>query len=285
MIPEFERLIATIIEKNISAENMQWLNQQATLVKQEENAAKLNLAFVSIPRKTGHNIVKISDADAQQLTSLIPEFSLNGWSIDRLSRLWLLLQIPSTNQDDYIKKIDALFRNADMNEQTALYSSLYFFAYPNLWQQRCAEGIRSNIGTVLEAIMYHNPYPAKYLGEKAWNQLVLKAFFTEKEINNIVGIDERSNSELACTLLDYANERWAAHREVNPQLWRLVSKFIDDALLPHFQRLLQSDNEKEQQAAALSLYNSAHQPARDLLKQHPVLVQQIEEHTLSWRNI
>jgi hypothetical protein len=172
-----------------------------------------------------------------------------------------------------------------MNEQTALYSSLYFFAYPNLWQQRCAEGIRSNIGTVLEAIMYHNPYPAKYLGEKAWNQLVLKAFFTEKDINSIVGIDERSNAELAHTLLDYANERWAAHRQVNPQLWRMVSNFITDASLPHFQRLLQSDNEKEQHAAALSLYNSHYQPATDLLKQHPHLVQQLQQHTLSWNNI
>ena len=285
MIPEFERLVAVIIEKNISADSMLWLNQQATLVKQEENAAKLNLAFVYIPRKTGHNLVKISDADEQQLTSLIPGFSLNGWSIDRLCRLWLLLQIPSANQHDYTKKIEALFRNADMNEQTALYSSLYFFAYPNLWQHRCAEGIRSNIGTVLEAIMYYNPYPAKYLDEKAWNQLVLKAFFTEKDINRIVGIDERSNPELALTLLDYANERWAAHRQVNPQLWRMVSKFIHNASLPHFQRLLQSDNEKEQQAAALSLNASAYKPARDLLEQYPHLVQQLQENTLSWSDI
>ncbi len=285
MIPEFERLVAAIIEKNISTENMQWLNQQATLVKHEENAAKLYLAFVYIPRKTGHNIVKISDADEQQLTSLVPGFSLKGWTIDRLCRLWLLLQIPSTNQDDYSKKIDALFRNADMNEQTALYSSLYFFAYPNLWQHRCAEGIRCNIGTVLEAIMYHNPYPAKYLEEKAWNQLVLKAFFTEKDINSIIGIDDRSNRELAHTLVDYSNERWAAHRQVNPQLWRMVSKFITDTSLPHFQRLLQSDNEKEQQAAALSLDKSDYQPARDLLKEHPHLVQQLQKYTLSWNNI
>ena len=284
-MPEFERLIAAIIEPIISAENMQWLTRQATLVKQEETAAKLNLAFIFIPRKTGHSPIKISISDEQKMIDLVPGFSFNTWTIDRLCRLWLLLQIPSNNQEVYCKKIEDLFRNADMNEQSALYAALYFFAYPKAWQQRCAEGIRSNIGTVLEAIMYNNPYPAKYLEEKAWNQLVLKAFFTEKDINRIVGIDERSNKELAVTLLDYASERWAAHRMVHPQLWRLITNFVDEAALPHFKKLLLSDDEKENRAAALALYHSQYQPGKELLNQYPHLVNQLQEQDLSWSTI
>ncbi len=284
-MPEIERLIAAIIEPIISAENMQWLTRQATLVKHEETAAKLNLAFVFIPRKTGHSPVKISVDDEKIMFDLVPVFSINTWTIDRLCRLWLLLQIPSTNQEVYCKKIEGLFRNADMNEQSALYAALYFFAYPKAWQQRCAEGIRSNIGTVLEAIMYNNPYPAKYLEEKAWNQLVLKAFFTEKDINRIVGIDERSNKELAVTLLDYASERWAAHRMVHPQLWRLITNFVDEAALPHFKKLLLSDDEKENRAAALALYHSQYQPGKELLNQYPHLVNQLQQQDLSWSTI
>ena len=284
-MPEFERLIAAIIKKNISAENLHWLNQQALLIKQEETAAKLNMAFVFIHRKTGHNPVAVSAGDEQALINLVPGFSVNNWTIDRLCRLWILLQIPINNQEVYCKKIEGLFSNADMNEQSALYAALYFFAYPHKWQQRCAEGIRSNIGTVLEAIMYNNPYPAKYLEEKAWNQLVLKAFFTEKDINRIVGIDERSNKDLAVTLLDYASERWAAHRVVHPQLWRLLTNFVDEAALPYFKKLLLSDDEKENKAAALALYHSPYQPGKELLNQYPHLLEQLKKQDLSWSAI
>ena len=113
-----------------------------------------------------------------------------------------------------------------MNEQVALYSALPLLSYPQLWVKRCAEGIRSNIGIVLEAIMYHNPYPAENLPEAAWNQMVLKAFFTDKQVDRIYGLDDRNNTELARILIDYARERHAAGREINSMLWYLVEKFV-----------------------------------------------------------
>ncbi len=40
----------------------------------------------------------------------------------------------------------------------------------------------------------------------AWNQLVLKAFFTEKPIQQIIGLDERANEKLASTAYDFAKK-------------------------------------------------------------------------------
>src|SRR5690606_25892594 len=102
------------------------------------------------------------------------------------------------------------------------------FAWPAQWISRCAEGIRSNMAPVLESIMYDNPFPAEQLDENSWNQMVLKAFFTDKNVNRIYGLDARANRSLALTLSDYAHERWAAGRSVNPLLWRLMSGYIDD---------------------------------------------------------
>jgi len=118
-----------------------------------------------------------------------------------------------------------------MNELVALYSSLPVLAYPEEWKMLCADGIRSNIATVLEAIMLDNPYPAAYLDEAAWNQMVLKAFFTEKDIDRIVGLNQRNNKQLAATLFDYAQERIAADREVNNKLWSLVEKFSQSKII------------------------------------------------------
>ena len=109
-----------------------------------------------------------------------------------------------------------------MNEQVALYSALPVLAYPEEWISRCEEGIRSNIGLILEAIMYHNPYPAHYLSEAAWNQMILKAFFTEKNVQQIVGLKQRNNARLAATLQDYIEERLAAHRTVNEEIYKLL---------------------------------------------------------------
>jgi hypothetical protein len=65
-----------------------------------------------------------------------------------------------------------------------------YCTYSEEWKLLCALGIRSNMGNVLEAIMYHNPYPAAYIEEPAWNQLIMKAFFTGKNVNNIIGLDK-----------------------------------------------------------------------------------------------
>src|SRR5690606_19888969 len=96
-----------------------------------------------------------------------------------------------------------------------------------------------------------NHYPARYLDEGSWNQLVLKAFFTDEYIPQIVGLTERNNEVLARTLVDYAYERSAAGREINPMLWILVAPYIDErAFALMSQRIASSDGLVERQAIA-----------------------------------
>jgi hypothetical protein len=121
-----------------------------------------------------------------------------------------------------VSLVEQLFRHADVNELIALYSALSVLDHPNEWVFRCTEGIRSNMGSVLDALMYDNPYPANYLPESAWNQLVLKAFFTDKDLGRIVGLHQRINEQLVSSLIDYAHERMAAGRTVNPLLWNMI---------------------------------------------------------------
>ena len=156
---------------------------------------------------------------------MLPGFSMESWNIHRLCRVWLLMQINASEKENYLNKIETIFRTAEMNELVALYSALPLLQYPKEWIMRCAEGIRSNIGIVLEAIMYENPYAFNNLDESAWNQMVLKAFFTDKDINRIYGLEKRANKKLSATLFDYANERKAANRVVNKDLWPLMEKF------------------------------------------------------------
>lgn len=105
-----------------------------------------------------------------------PGFTVNGWTIDRLARVWWLLQLPIDDQSYYVKTISELFKAGELNELVALYSALPVLAYPESWRFQATEGVRNNIADVQSALMLHNPYPADYLDEPAWNQLVMKAF-------------------------------------------------------------------------------------------------------------
>jgi hypothetical protein len=274
-----KEILEEIIASRLSADGLEWLRGKA------HSTAQLTTAFISIPRKTGKNIVALSASQQQALNSARPGFCISGWTIDRLSRVWLLSTLDFSDKAKYIITIENLFPAAEVNELIALYSALPVLEYAESWAGRCSEGIRSNIGDVLLAIMCNNPYPSENLTEAAWNQLVLKAFFTEKPINKIIGIDTRANERLAKTLSDYAHERWAAHRSVNPQLWRCTGKFIDKDLFEDIEKLSLSDNLIDREAAALACHDSNYPPAIELLNRFKTIQSAINSGALTWNKL
>ena len=216
------KLFQQIIKRNLSSDARDWLQKKIDLIKTEERSMQLNLSFSMLPRQTGRDIIELRNDETAEIN--LSGMDLSDWTIDKLCRVWLLMQIPEGDKENYLRKINSLFATAEMNEQVALYAALPFYCYPEEWIARCEEGIRSNIGTVLEAIMYHNPYPAKFLSTPSWNQLVLKAFFTEKDVSKIYRLYERVNPALSETLLDYVQERLAAHRTVAPEIYQLTQQ-------------------------------------------------------------
>lgn len=273
--------ITEIIKQQVNEATWNWLKQQEPVSSQ----AFFNQWFVLIPRKTGKSSLHLSQAQEHSIEEARPGFSTAGYTIDRLCRIWLLLQVNNKNEEEYFRRIDNLFSAADVNEGVALYGALPLLSFPEKWIARCAEGIRSNIGVVLETIICNNPYPCEYLSESAWNQLVLKAFFTEKDIDKIIGLEKRANRTLAIILCDYAHERWAASRTVHPQLWRCVAPFIDAQNFIDIQKVAASENILEQQAALLACYGSFYGPAKALLNAYPKIREAIVEGTLNWHSL
>lgn len=203
---------------------MEWLQHKIALIIAEDKSFQLHMCFAQLPRFTSKKAIELSETETQQIQEILPEIEISHWGLDQLARVWLLMQLPSESRQNYIKKINSLFATAEMNEQVALYAALPFYHYPEEWVGRCEEGVRNNIGTVLEAIMYHNPYPAAFLSQAAWNQLVLRAFFMEKDVNLIVGLKDRHNDTLIATLEDYIQERLAANRVVAPEIYQLTQQ-------------------------------------------------------------
>ncbi|WP_336514394.1 EboA domain-containing protein [Pollutibacter soli] len=278
-----EHLLAEILKSQVSPDAWTWLEDQAQQIRTEPGAAKLNHCFVLIPRKTGKKPITPTSAQLVELEKNLPGAGLQDWTADRLARVWILTQIDTSSSDTYVRKIEQLFLTAEMNELVALYSALPYLKFPERWVLRCSEGIRNNIATVLEAVMYENPYPAQWLSESAWNQLVMKAFFTDKNVDRITGLDKRANQHLADILTDYAHERWQAHRKVNPQLWRLVSRFINNNNFSDLRKVYSEGDHVEKKAAILACSQSEFAPAKQLVAEAAGTTNILE--TLSWKSL
>jgi hypothetical protein len=270
-----------IVGQHLSTEAFSWLATEADCLATTADIRRFNTAFVMMPRKTGKGTVHTTPEVQIDFSRIRTGFTVNRWSIDRISRVWLVMHLQA-EPGKYFETIENLFLNAEMNELVALYSALPVLEYPELWQKRCAEGIRNNIAQVLESIMCNNPYPGEQLDEAAWNQLILKAIFTEKPLLQIQGLRERSNKTLAESISFFAHERWAAGRQVSPLVWICVTKFVDDNLLKDVQRLAYSTDSLERQAAALVCLESNHPAAKSILAENPELNSFITKDNISW---
>src|SRR5690625_7235687 len=99
-----------------------------------------------------------------------------------------------------------------MNEAVALYQGIPVYPWPESLKLRAAEGVRSNITTVFNAIALDNPYPKEYLEQDPFNQIVLKALFVGSPLYRIIGLEVRANATLARILVEYLQERRSAYR-------------------------------------------------------------------------
>ena len=239
--PALSDTLLDLIRQQPGAENaVAYLTQQADAYRNQPTTAIFYRVFTAIPRFVGKQTVTVSPDRAQEIQSLRNGFTIEGWSLDRLARVWWLLQLPADDPAVYFSTIENLFKAAEMNELAALYSAIPVLQFPEHWRFQATEGVRSNMSPVQDALMLQNPYPAEQLDEPAWNQLVMKAFFCDKPVEEILGFEERTNETLARIAVDYAHERRAAGRTIPPQLWTLVKPFITEANRAELESLLRT---------------------------------------------
>ncbi|RDC65216.1 EboA domain-containing protein [Adhaeribacter pallidiroseus] len=237
------------------------------------------------PRFVGKKKLEITETDLAAAQALRPGFNPTGWTADQTARTLLALSLPHQSPEEYVKTLDKLFATADVNELVALYAALPVLPYPEKLIPRLAEGVRTNMTLVFEAVALQNPYPHDYLPEEAWNQLVLKSIFTSRSLYRIYGLENRRNLKLTQMLSDFAHERWAAGRTLSPEVWRNVGPFVDAAIWPDIQKLFTQPNDTEQQAAALVCAESNYPAAKTMLDTVPDLKAKIASGELTWDTI
>lgn len=228
----------------------EWLGGACRRVAENGAGPDFYMAFGTAKRKVGTADLALTEGELSAANEARRGFLPALWSTDQAARARLLLAL-NLSPADLTRAVDRLCEDGDLGELVALYQTLPLLPHPAAHRARAAEGVRTNMKPVFEAIALRNPYPAEELDEPAWNQLVVKCFFVGSPLHQVYGVDARVNAALGRILVDLARERWAAGRAVSPELWRCVGPVADGPELATLERAIATGSELDRAAVAL----------------------------------
>ena len=282
---ELTSFLSSLLEKRAEQKGLDWLKLQKEKLQQAESNRSFFLAFSTASRFFSKSPLHLAQPETEAAEQLRKGFNPDSWDLLQTVRVYLLLLVPVAEEEKWLKLVDQLFETADMQEQVALFAALPVLPYPNSLNYRCREGLRTNITSVFDAIALNNPYPADYLDENGWNQMVLKAVFMQRPLYKIYGADDRANPKLADMLLDFAHERWAAGRKVMPELWRFVVPYLNEVNFADIERVLSKGEALEVEAVLLACSRSASADLNRLASKYEQMRKQELSAKLSWKDI
>ena len=259
--------IQELLKGNLDMGTYQWLEQQIDKALTPPNARTLYLTYSLLGRKIpGEATI---EAERNELSGL-PVVEGGALRLQELSRIHLLASALLKDPGFFVPRVARLIQVSDTGELVTLLRHLMLLPHREKFMDTAVEALRTNIASVFDAISLDNPYPRLYFNEQQWNQMYLKAAFLQRDLSRIQGVEQRANPELARIISDYAHERWAASREVDPLFWRPVSRYLEEALLRDMERLLGSGDPSEQKAGYLCCLKSENPGAKALIREHPL---------------
>ena len=273
-----------VLEHRLEPAAADWLNDSLTSLAGGGSDRDLYRCVSLASRKLGKAPLAPDAAALAAAAQARTGWDPSPWTVDQAARVLFLLQTGSDGEH-FSARLDALCATADVDELVAFYRGLPLYPDPPRHRARAAEGVRSNMKRVFEAVAHGNPYSAEQLADEAWNQMVLKALFVGSALHPVNGLDRRANAVLARMLGDYAHERWAARRSISPELWRCVGPYAHGALLQDLARVLDSGAPPERAAAVLALRGRCDPDARALLARHPTLQDAVTARGVDWTTV
>ncbi len=220
---EKQHQFIALVNTKFTDKELTWIDAKSAIVTSTETNHKFNVFFSLVVRFISNEIPKWNSHEIELIEGIYPGFSKSAWSKQDFARARLMIALDKSINESVLS---SFFEIAEMKEQVALYKGLFLLENASVFSTHVAEGIRTNMANVFDAIASGNPFAYTYLTEDAWNQLVLKSFFMERKLYPIQYIDKGKNERLANMLQDYVQERWAANRQISPEIWRMINGYL-----------------------------------------------------------
>jgi len=281
MVKTSNDYLSDILKLNLKDSEFQWLKSVVAQISKAQSRKDLYMAYSLCTAKIqDESITDFGSRDFEWKDYL----EIQKATTLEISRVFILSSVLEAGEG-FLKPVQQLIQVADKTELETFLKYLVFLPEPKDFKFAAVEALRTNIATVFNAISQYNPYPSEYFTLSEWNQMYLKAAFMQQDLKRIVEIDKMANKDLARIISDYAHERWAASRDVDPMFWRPVSNFLEGHLIEDVERLFKSEVEREQKAATLVCFHSTSVEAKKLLDTYHTHLQNVEQGDITWKNL
>ena len=268
-----------LLKNNLKDKIWDWYSEKLNYIIKNESSKDLFLMYSICGTK-----IKELNFTYENNKEELSYINIQKANLLELSRIYMLVKVLKKKRDFFLDKVKNLIHIADKREMETFLKFLIFLPEPKDFHFHAVDALRTNISSVFDAIAINNPYPSLYFTNEEWNQMYLKAAFMERNIKDILNIEKRANKDLARIISDYAHERWAASRDINPEIWQPTTQFLNEILLKDMNVLFKSKNVQENKAAALCCYHSNNDLAKKKLDKYPKLKNLILSNKLTWEN-
>ena len=261
-------------------DQIRWFTYKLKGLLENPSAREFYLTYTLIHQKFGDLSVAFQDKADQNVV-----LKKYGMTPEEAFRLLLLYEVLKRAPDYYADAVRKLIEVADKNELITFLKFLDLLPEAERFCDAAVQALRTNIEPVFDAIALRNTYPQKYFNQQQWNQMYLKAAFMQRPLLEIEGVEERANNELSRIISDYAHERWAASRNIDPRIWRPVAICPVESTVADMQHLLTNGSEEEVNAAVLVCTRSQDPQLNDLVAEQKERKERIAKGTLNWNNL
>ncbi|GLR71793.1 EboA domain-containing protein [Agaribacter marinus] len=114
------------------------------------------------------------------------------------------------------------YQYGDSQEKCALIKGLFLLDSEGLAVNTAVRASRCNSVDEFAALALHNPYPSTHFEVLNFNQLVLKALHQGLNIENVIGLQSRSNDVLNNMCFSYVIEQALAERIPPASIWSAI---------------------------------------------------------------
>ena len=264
-----------VLQEIASPEALEWFEGQVNKLEKADSATALYMAYTLCGQYFSDKMVP------KGKVSFLPHLPTEK----ELARLALLSEALEKREDFYGPRVLKLIQVADTQELITFLKYLVVLPAHGDFVLSAVEALRTNISDVFEAIALDNPYPKAFFNQQQWNQMYLKAAFMQLDLTRMDGVEERANAELTRIISDYAHERWAASRQIDPCIWRPVSAYLEEELLGDMKRLFSSEFKAERLAAYCIAKTSGHPELAGDLEKHAELQSEVKDETQVWLRV
>ena len=261
-----------------------WLSDRRSRLQAAGTERDFWITFGMVPRKLGREDLALGPDELDSAARARAGWDPSDWSIDQAARLALMLEFGGEG-DDFAQRLARMTAEAEVSEALALFRGLPLYPNPEKLVEIAAEGLRTNMLGVFEAIVHRSPFPKEVFDQQRWNQMVLKAVFMGSPLAPIQGLDARANEELAVILIDTARERRAAGRKNTFELWRCVGRHAREDMIEDMVHELRTGDDLGRRGAALALAEAPHGIGRAALETATDLAAAVDAGELNWESL